>query len=244
MIKIIRLAKPQILQKRGSEWTQRLCDNLKNYYQAVQAYEEEKSQHRPPQPEASASHYAHQQIKRQLDRMFGNKCAFCESIVTAVSYQNVEHFRPKSIYPSLAYEWENLLFACTVCNSGYKKTQFPLLDNSQPALDENNPCALDASDTNALINPCEEDPQDFFSFDDEWIACLNKRAEITRDVCGLNREALLDERREWLGVIETTAKAVLLAKKIGANSAEEEFTTRLKRYVQPSKKYYAKLVFS
>jgi len=236
MIRINRLVEPQILQKKQSEWRDELCADLKNYYQSIQ---NEKKQPQPSRrkPTAKSSRYAHDQVKQQLAAMFGKKCAFCESVITVVSYRNVEHFRPKNIYPKLAYKWENLLFSCTVCNTGHKKLQFPLLDEGTPTLDVNNPCKLDDSDSNTLIDPTYDEPSEYFTFEEEQIISLNERAEITVEVCGLNRGELLDDRREWLGVIETTAYAIILAQDAGDIDAEEEFRNRLKGYISPPSRY-------
>lgn len=237
MIRTPRLAIPKILEQKQMEWTTDLCDKLNEYYKVSQGKVPRQSKNGPKKPTAMKTRYAHAQIKQQLSAMFGKKCAFCESIVTAVSYQNVEHFRPKSIYPRLAYEWENLLFCCTVCNVGYKKDRFPLLNGNTKKLDPSDPCALDNTDSNALIDPTSDNPEKYFTFENERIISLNRRARITVDVCGLNRDDLLDERREWLAVIETTAKAILLAKQMGNSEEEHEFRMRLQSYLAPPSRY-------
>ncbi len=68
-----------------------------------------------------------------------DKCAFCESKVSAIAYGDVEHFRPKAGYQQshdddlqrpgyywLAYEWSNLFFSCSICNQQGKRNVFPL----------------------------------------------------------------------------------------------------------------------
>lgn len=49
------------------------------------------------------------------DLSFGN-CAYCQSPVEGGSYPEVDHYRPKSLFPTLAYDWSNYLLACKRCN--------------------------------------------------------------------------------------------------------------------------------
>lgn len=65
--------------------------------------------------------------KEQLLKESANKCAYCEVPLKAVAYGDVEHYRPKSIYWWLAYNYENYLASCTLCNQAFKKDHFPLL---------------------------------------------------------------------------------------------------------------------
>ena len=49
----------------------------------------------------------------ELEMVFKGLCAYCEEIDKG----EVDHFRPKSRNPELAYKWSNWLFACRACNS-------------------------------------------------------------------------------------------------------------------------------
>src|SRR5579872_3417493 len=112
MIKIARLPKPANLHKNASEWTKKLCEARRQYYHQLKEHERaapDKKGSPPSRPNANPSWYGHNDVKKQLGRMFGKKCTYRESIVTIVSYQHVEHFRPQSVYASLAYDWDNLL---------------------------------------------------------------------------------------------------------------------------------------
>lgn len=76
-----------------------------------------------------------------LYRAQHKKCAFCDQR-QALKGNAVEHFRPKAGaarrlpgdapvpdevgYWWLTWTWRNQLFACASCNSGYKRTYFPL----------------------------------------------------------------------------------------------------------------------
>ncbi len=64
--------------------------------------------------------------KEQLFVETGDKCAYCETPTSVVSFGDVEHYRPKSIYWWLAYCYDNFLVACQICNQRFKKDIFPL----------------------------------------------------------------------------------------------------------------------
>jgi hypothetical protein len=98
--------------------------------------------------DSRASHltrYGSAPIKRSLFEAQHEKCAYCEWKLPAAEYQDVEHYRPKSHYWWLTWEWSNLLFACVFCNRTHKKHQFPLVDEAVRLQPEE-------------LSPGEEDP--------------------------------------------------------------------------------------
>ena len=64
--------------------------------------------------------------KEQLIVESAQKCAYCETNFKTVSFGDVEHFRPKSVYWWLAYCLENYLASCQICNQAMKRDAFPL----------------------------------------------------------------------------------------------------------------------
>lgn len=69
--------------------------------------------------------YRSKDVKEALDKLFHEKCAYCESSFKAVMSAHVEHFRPKGRvvedsshkgYWWLASTWTNLLPSCSHCN--------------------------------------------------------------------------------------------------------------------------------
>lgn len=64
--------------------------------------------------------------KEQLLKESENKCAYCEAPLKVVAYGDVEHYRPKSVYWWLAYNYDNYLASCTLCNQAFKRDNFPL----------------------------------------------------------------------------------------------------------------------
>ena len=113
----------------------------------------------------------------------GERCMFCSGSESS----QIEHFRPKAIFPALAMTWENLLWACGICNQS-KRDQFP--PDTQPGA--------------PIINPIEENVWDFFFIDEfgnltpRWRNDLNDldpRAESTQKILGLDRQALQETRQ-------------------------------------------------
>lgn len=59
----------------------------------------------------------YQAIRQSLLAMTQSHCAFCDEIVGTSSRETVEHFRPKSQFPQLAYDWGSLFPCCDVCQA-------------------------------------------------------------------------------------------------------------------------------
>lgn len=84
---------------------------------------------------------------------------------------DIEHFYPKSRYPTRAFHWPNYLWACSHCNSNLKRTQFPL-HGKRPA----------------LIDPCAVDPMKHLQFlpSTGEYAAIGPRGAASINVFGLN----------------------------------------------------------
>lgn len=74
------------------------------------------------------------QTELHLKEMYAGCCAYCEGIVGTTGYNQIEHFRPKSKFPELCYEYDNLHLACSKCNSN-KGNKF-CEDFIDPSVDE------------------------------------------------------------------------------------------------------------
>lgn len=90
--------------------------------QAARAYY---AQQPPPTKAFAFARYKEPPVCRELDRLYHEKCAYCESVYRAVDASDVEHFRPKGAvsddgqhpgYWWLAATWSNLLPSCPACN--------------------------------------------------------------------------------------------------------------------------------
>jgi uncharacterized protein (TIGR02646 family) len=189
MIKVARANEPAILQINAAAWKA-------NYLAAKAALAAAKTKDEIAQAKKAKNDaekkYNHPQVKTALNTMFnGGKCAYCESHIAHISYPHIEHYRPKDSYPDECFSWKNLLLGCGVCNGkGQKGTKFPK-----------------ATDGGFLINPCDDDPDDFFDFvctpdaasEEGFFAKVipkNPRGVLTEKILGLNRPTLLRKRTQ------------------------------------------------
>ena len=155
--------------------------------------------------------YKTKDVKKALEELYHNKCAFCE---TNVERWDVEHFRPKSLYPWLAFSWDNLLLACPTCN-GNKSNHFETITKRAKFEPKdlknihNLSKKYDAIENNKFIHPeLETDIEDKIKFDkDGKIFTKDERLQYTIDTCKLAREKLNIERKKQ--VLDTYEKTVM-----------------------------------
>ena len=157
-----------------------------------------------------------------LLHVFDGKCSYCESRTVATSYGDAEHYRPKSevsvrgadgkvqiVYVDgqkhpgyfwLAFDWENLIPSCQLCNSGEgKQTQFPIRNVHVHDVSKTT-AELDAEEEPLLLHPYpragREDPRKSIAFEPlGGVAAQTERGEETIKVCNLQRHGLVEERR-------------------------------------------------
>lgn len=192
MIQISRSLKPDILRNNALTWTN-------EYLQARADYDADKTDANKKAYQSIEKRYNQDEVKTKLKDMFHKKCAFCESFISHISYGEIEHFKPKSVYPNLCFDWDNFLLSCSVCNGKANKgDKFPLAANGGP-----------------FINPTIENPDDFFSF--EYDRNLNKfivipkgeRAITMLGIIKLNREDLVEHRSRELSKITNTIALII-----------------------------------
>jgi len=247
MIAVTRPAiAPEVLQEKQAEWTQSLCSARKAFYDAEATWAA------TPVADAKNAWYGHAEIRRVLEEeMFHHKCAYCEGRVRGHDHLEIEHFRPQSIYPALAYDWHNLLLACGICNGrSYKGDQFPLGASARLAEpNREQPCVLDDSDEAVLINPCLDDPAGFFiwRFEESPVGKEvtplllaregNLRGSQTITICGLDRLSLTENHREKLGDVNIVLSLLHLASGMRQEEKRIEALTKLRALVAPEGVY-------
>jgi uncharacterized protein (TIGR02646 family) len=194
------LAIPIVLQDKGSEATTALITRYGNGEREFSSQD------------FDSTIYGHSEVKSALRDAQHNKCCFCESKISHISYGDVEHYRPKSGwiqdaevlnkpgYYWLSYNWDNLLLACQICNQRHKKNHFPLRNNTNRAISHDQDIA---SEEPLFIHPTLDNPENFITFREEVPVAIsgNDRGTITIDRLGLNRETLNDQRRSSLNLI-------------------------------------------
>ncbi len=100
---------------------------------------------RDPGPFCKAAQY-----KPHLRPLFRRRCAYClmpDDRLGGEDGMTVDHFRPESRYHDLRLAWANLYYACSVCNSQYKR-DYPTLEEERAG--------------KRFVDPCEEDYDDHF----------------------------------------------------------------------------------
>ncbi len=156
----------------------------------------------------------YKQSREKLRKIYHKKCAYCESKLLLSDYDTIEHYRPKSKYFWLAYEWSNLFIACNICNNA-KSNKFALssqeLDIEGYAI-ENLPYKITnkelVKEKPLLINPEIDDPNVFLTYDSNGKLKAKrtsynvlKRGEYTINICRLNRDELRKARKEIIDEI-------------------------------------------
>ncbi|RLJ73665.1 AAA family ATPase [Pedobacter alluvionis] len=198
-------------------WDPRINISLKRLEEFYSRPKDSRSQEKyskPFDPELREIFVAH------LRRLFNNKCAYCESSMSAASITSeYDHFRPKhgargldkefstDHYWWLTYEWQNLYYCCPKCNM-YKSTWFPV----------NGPrCQIKmlyelvlAQETPLLIDPCNDRPEIHFRYSpDGELEGLTDRGSVTIEIIKLNRSELVYERRQALTALREQWKTFL-----------------------------------
>ena len=109
-----------------------------------------------------------------LSVLYHNKCAYCEQKIVVKRESTIEHYRPKSDYYWLAYEWSNLFIACNTCN-GKKGDKFevnkrwaPICPTHPDGTLEVFKCYANHPDLLAeeplWLHPELDDPNEYFEF--------------------------------------------------------------------------------
>ena len=152
------------------------------------------------QAEVYATIYKADDVRDQLVADQHSKCAYCECSLTK-EYNDVEHYRPKSIYYQLGHEWTNLLYACPKCNRSCKRDEFPLKDESQRG--------NIAHEEPLIINPTTEDPSEHIVYNRYMMVPLlidgveDQKGRTTIDLLKLNdRPDLVYARKQLYELYE------------------------------------------
>jgi hypothetical protein len=169
MIRIHKGKEPDILARNKNEWTKQLLCHIANGDKV---------------PSTLRDKYNHHEVKAALKDECNSKCMYCESNVSHVSYEHIEHIKPKAQnkYPELTFEWHNLGLACPRCNI-----------NKGNIYDEFCP----------FVNPYSDEPSSFLFAVGLFVYHKpnNARGELTEKQIDLNRPDLIERRKERIDMI-------------------------------------------
>lgn len=183
------------------------------------------------------------------------KCCYCESKVPK-SYNDVEHYRPKAEadrkpgshdvygYWWLAFNWENLLFACPGCNRSGKNSRFPLAAGSTALKAEEFP---PGNEKPLLIDPSTTNPMEHIKYVRSavgkryWWARPRNGSQIGNEtilVCELNRNELLELRNDYIdNSVTPRVDALIRAINFGdSENCKREFLAAV-RLLEPKNPY-------
>jgi len=199
--------------------------------------------------EFKADIYGDDSVRTAFDRLFHDKCGYCEHRIVRFD-QNVDHYRPKGRvaeeadhpgYYWLAYEWKNLIPACTACNQKRserleypnigrlppmgKADSFPLIDETTRAWSPLDDLTLEEP---FLLDPTVDFPEEHLSFYPDGTAYgKTPRGEETIRILGLNGRKLYQDRRRtirdvvgWLTDSKTSASAAAMISRSTVDSAQ------------------------
>jgi len=124
---------------------------------------------------------AKKELIKPLLALTWGKCAFCEGRLGAQAYPQIEHYVSRKTDPQRAFQWENLLPVCQVCNTSKGHTDHQ----------------------GSLLKPDAEDPEPFFWITYEGVIDPHPRLDEagklraleTIRLCGLNRPELVATRQ-------------------------------------------------
>lgn len=89
---------------------------LDNYKKLGREYAHKKQQGMKPKWHKKIKQW--EQLKKDLAELTVDHCSFCDSYpLIAKNRQTIEHFRPRSRFPKLAYVWQNLFLCCQTCQT-------------------------------------------------------------------------------------------------------------------------------
>ena len=135
------------------------------------------------------------EFRSRLGRQTNNVCWYCERqcdirAESGSRSPTIDHFRPRSRFPQLTYEWSNWVFSCRACNVDNKKDRWPDTEYVDP-------CAANVV----------EHPEHYFDYDAGTGQIVPKsglsgnarrKASYTIRDLGLNRLDVILYRQRWI----------------------------------------------
>jgi uncharacterized protein (TIGR02646 family) len=165
------------------------------------------------------------------------RCCYCEDSCA----DEIEHIRPKGLYPETAFVWENYLYACGPCNVE-KRNNYAVFAGTVGAAwidvkrQPDAPVAPPPPGSPVLIDPRTENPLSYLildlvgTFEIRPLPGISQRqrvrAEYTIKVLGLNdRDYLILGRRTAFTRFEDTLSAYV--RLVGSAAAQDEVDRRM-----------------
>jgi len=206
--------------------------------------------------------YKDTQVKMALEKLFHDKCAYCETKLVAGDW-DVEHYRPKGRvaerpdhpgYYWLAYTWENLYPSCTFCNQRRKDQpryddprtlpaegkldQFSIEDEAHRAMKPGDDLSKERP---LLLDPCGDEPENHLTYDIHGqvhpVSPDDRLAVETIRICHLRRRRLRDDRARTIIRVCKLIRTIRLAREVESSEVEQELISLLDDFTAPSSIY-------
>lgn len=138
-------------------------------------------------------------LKPALEALSSGKCWYSEA-KDRVSYWHVDHYRPKSSYPWLAFDWRNMRLCGGMPNIA-KSDDFPLADETTRATAA---CPSTALEVALLLDPTRWGDPDLLTFNgageptcaDPRDTVADQRVKLSVKILNLDTEKLCEGRRD------------------------------------------------
>lgn len=145
-----------------------------------------------PVPQVVLDAYKADGLKAHLRSESSDKCAYCESKITHVYWGDIEHIKPKGLFPRNRLDVANLCLACAKCNN----LKLDYWSNTVP-----------------LVNPFIDEPDEELVAFGAFVARRpgRDRARMTVSLLGLNRPELLERRQERWQLLQPLADQYIQA---------------------------------
>jgi uncharacterized protein (TIGR02646 family) len=127
----------------------------------------------------------------QLKDMYGGCCCYCEGKPGSVSFAEIEHFKPKSIFKELCFDYSNLHYSCKRCN-----------------------LAKSNKINSKMFNPSDDNPEDYIKYEGKIAVSkdIDERGKEMIDVLKLNeRSDLKDERSKYFNTFTRNYELIVKA---------------------------------
>jgi len=164
MRNVKRSRKPASLQDNAREWTETLLREVRKAKRTEAKV-----------PPTYYEKYKQEDVRSSLENMYRNLCCYCECRVKPAAFPNIEHRKPKDLFPESTFDWRNLHLACQQCNT-FKSNKW---NSRNPILD-----AVDAPVSKHL------------TYKEYYCHWQTQRGRTTIDHAQLNRNDLLNARKE------------------------------------------------
>lgn len=156
-------------------------------------------------------------VRGALRAMCGDAewCCYCERSQAS----EIDHVRPKSLYPGAVFLWSNFLWVCGRCNK-LKSDRFGIVTGEQIRRLARGAATEPPDGDPALIDPRIEDPLDFFWLDLHTFVLIPahglrglalERADYTIESLRLNDDALAVQRHRAYHIFANELQAYLAA---------------------------------